>query len=307
MNDKRLKPRTDTLRELYIFSGNKCAMPDCKNVLIDEYGTWIGEVAHIYAASDGGPRANTSLSQEERRGAKNLILLCRKCHKIIDDNVEQYPAEKLFQIKEEHEGPYRKGLEQAKFKDCMDEYTTKLPDSLGAWGIMPSDEEFEDAFESLEKVIKDLAQVPTSTRKFLVKCLRRSSKSKSLHRDEELIVNAEEIRQAISVEGRQISRETIANHVKILEKYGFAYFRERDNYETGYIILRDDASVLYTAHRIAKNEQTERSDGFLSTLETILVRLDFSSFENAPREQSTSGKGGPSRKIRRAKNSRHTK
>lgn len=307
MNNKRLKPRTDTLRELYIFSGNKCAMPDCKNVLIDEYGTWIGEVAHIYAASDGGPRANTSLSQEERRGAKNLILLCRKCHKIIDDNVEQYPAERLFQIKEEHEEPYRKGLEQAKFKDCMDEYTTKLPDSLGAWGIMPSDEEFEDAFESLEKVIKDLAQVPTSTRKFLVKCLRRSSKSKSLHRDEELIVNAEEIRQAISVEGRQISRETIANHVNILEKYGFAYFQERDNYETGYIILRDDASVLYTAHRIAKNEQTERSDGFLSTLETILVRLDFSLFEKASIEQIDSRKGRPSRKNRPAKNSRHTK
>ena len=54
MNDKRLKPRTDTLRELYIFSGNMCAMPDCKQVLIDEDGTWIGEVAHIHAASDGG-------------------------------------------------------------------------------------------------------------------------------------------------------------------------------------------------------------------------------------------------------------
>ncbi len=307
MNDKRLKPRTDTLRELYIFSGNMCAMPDCKKVLIDEDGTWIGEVAHIHAASDGGPRANTSLSREERRAATNLILLCRNCHKIIDEKVEQYPAEKLFQIKEEHEGPYRKGLEQAKFKDCMDEYTTKLPNSLGAWGIMPSDEEFEDARESLEKAIKDLAQVPTSTRKFLVKCLRRSSKSKSLHRDEELLVNAEEIRQAISVDGRQISRETIANHVKILKKYGFAYFEEIDNYETGSIILRDDASVLYTAHRIAKNEQTERSDGFLSTLETILVRLDFSLFEKASIEQIDSGKRRPSRKNRPTKNSRHTK
>lgn len=284
-----------------------CAMPDCTNVLIDKDGTWLGEVAHIHAASDGGPRANPNLSPEERRNVENLILLCTKCHKRIDRDMKQYPAEKLFQIKEEHEGRYRKGLEQAVFEDCMDEYKITWPKSLDVWGIIPSDEEFEDAFESLEKVIKDLAQVPTSTRTFLVKCLRRSSESKSLHRDEELIVNAEEIRQAISVEGRQISRKTIADHVKILQKYGFACFEVIDDQETDDIIFSDDASVLYTAHRIAKNEQTERSDEPLSTLETILVRLDFFSFENASQEQSNSGKRRPSHKNRRAKNSRHTK
>ena len=307
MNDKRLPPKPETLRKLYIFSGNMCAMPDCKRVLIDKDGTWLGEVAHIYAASDGGPRANTSLSLEERREAKNLILLCRNCHREIDDKVEQYPAEKLFQIKKEHEGPYREGLKQAEFKDCMDEYTPKLPDSLGAWGIMRSDEEYEDARKSLENVTDRLAVVPLSTREFLVKCLRRSSRSKYPHRREELRVNAEEIRQAISVEGRQISRKTIAEHVKILQKYGFARFEVRDDQEPSDIIFSDDASVLYTAHRIAEYEQTVRSDELLSTLETILVRLDFSSFENASQEQSNSGKRRPSHKNRRAKNSRHTK
>lgn len=307
MKDKRLPPKPETLRKLYILSGNMCAMPNCTNVLIDKDGTWLGEVAHIHAASDGGPRANTSLSQEERRDAENLILLCRNCHRKIDKNVEQYPAETLIKIKERHESTYIKGLEQAELKDCMDEYTTKLPDSLGAWGIMRSDEEYEDARKSLENVTDRLAVVPLSTREFLVKCLRRSSRSKYPHRREELRVNAEEIRQAISVKGRQISRKTIAEHVKILENYGFACFEEKDNWETGYIIFGDDASVLYTAHRIAEYEQTVRSDGFLSTLETILVRLDFSSFESASREQSTSGKEGPSYKKRRAKNSRHTK
>ncbi len=307
MNDKRLKPKPETLRKLYIFSGNMCAMPDCKNVLIDKDGTWLGEVAHIHAASDGGPRANPNLSPEERRSADNLILICSICHTKIDSKGTQYSAEQLLEIKAEHEAIYRNGLQQAELKDCVDEYTPKLPDSLGALGIMRSDEEYEDVRELLENVTDRLAIVPLSTRKFLVKCLRRSSRPKYSHRREELIVNAEEISKAISIEGRQISRKTIAEHVKILQKYGFACFEVIDDQETGDIIFSDDASVLYTAHRIAKNEQTERSDGFLSTLETILVRLDFSLFEKASIEQIDSGKRRPSRKNRPAKNSRHTK
>ena len=309
MNDKRLKPRTDTLRELYIFSGNMCAMPDCKHVLIDEDGTWIGEVAHIYAASDGGPRANSSLSSEDRRNAENLILLCSNCHKKIDKNVKQYPAEKLFRIKEEHEGPYRKGLEQAVFEDCMDEYTPKLPDSLGAWGIMPSDEEYKDALESLRKVADRLSKVPTDTRDFLAKCLKRSSERRSSARNPEFEVLAAEIKESLSKYGIRISNNDIRVHVQILKEYDFAYYEEIDDLteHRELIVLKDEGSVLSTARSIAEDEQAVTSEGRSITLETILVRLDFSSFENASQEQSNSGKGRPSRENRRAKNSRHTK
>lgn len=309
MNDKRLKPRTDTLRELYIFSGNMCAMPDCKTLLIDEYGTWIGEVAHIYAASNGGPRANTSLSQEERRDAENLILLCRNCHRKIDDKVEQYPAEILIKIKERHEDPYRKGLEQAELKDCMDEYTPKLPNSFGAWGITPSDEEYEDARKSLAQVADRLSKVPPDTRDFLAKCIKRSSARQSRAGNEELEVLIAEIKGSLSRVGIRISNDELRNHVHILEKYDFAYYEEIDDL-TGHresIVLKDEADILSTARSIAEDEQTVTSEGRPVTLETILVRLDFSSFENASREQSTSGKEGPSHKKRRAKISRHTK
>lgn len=309
MNDKRLKPRTDTLRELYIFSGNMCAMPDCKQVLIDEDGTWIGEVAHIHAASDEGPRANTSLSQEERREAKNLILLCRKCHKIIDDKVEQYPAEKLFQIKEEHEGPYRKGLEQAKFKDCMDEYTPKWPDSLGALDAIHSDEHYEEAFESLHTVATRLSKLPTDTRDFLAKCLKRSSERRSSARNPEFEVLTEEIKGSLSKGGIRISNNEIRKHVQILDKYDFAYYEEIDDLteHRELIVLKDEGSVLSTARSIAEDEQAVTSEGHPITLETILVRLDFSSFENASTEQNNSGNRRPSRKNRRAKDSHHTR
>lgn len=309
MKDKRLAPKPETLRKLYILSGNMCAMPHCTNVLIDKDGTWLGEVAHIHAASDGGPRANTSLSQEERRDAENLILLCRTCHRIIDRNVQQYPAETLIKIKERHESTYIKGLEQAELKDCMDEYTTKLPDSLGAWGIMRSDEEYEDARKSLENVTDRLSKVPPDTRDFLAKCIKRSSARQSRAGNEELEVLAAEIKKSLSRHGIQISNKELHNHVRILEKYNFAYYEEIDDL-TGHresIVLKDEASILSTARDIAKDEQAVTSEGHPVTLETILVRLDFSSFENASIEQSTSGKEGPSHKKRRARNSRHTK
>lgn len=309
MNEKRLQPSTQTLRQLYILSGNMCAMPDCTTLLIDKDGTWIGEVAHIYAASDGGPRANSSLSSEDRRKFENLILLCSKCHKRIDSDVERYPAEKLFQIKKEHEGPYRKGLQQAELKDCMDEYTPKWPDSLGALDAIPSDEHYKKAFKSLHTVATRLSKVPPDTRDFLAKCLKRSSERRRSARNTELEVLIEEIKESLSRGGIRISDNELRNHVNILEKYDFAYYEEIYDL-TGhreYIVLKDEADILSTARSIAKDEQAVTSEGHPVTLETILVRLDFSSFENASKEQSDSGKRRPSRKNRSARKSRHAK
>ena len=76
--------------------------------------------------------------------------------------------------------------------------------------------------------------------------------------------------------------------MQILEKYDFAYYEEIDDSVTGHmemIVLKDEANVLSTALSITKDEQAVTSEGRPVTLETILVRLDFSSFENAPREQ----------------------
>lgn len=46
---KRLAPKQEVLRELYIKSGNECAFPGCHNVLVDENGKFVGEVCHIEA------------------------------------------------------------------------------------------------------------------------------------------------------------------------------------------------------------------------------------------------------------------
>lgn len=61
----------------------------------------FGEEAHIVARSAGGPRSGSYTG--DINGYDNLILLCSKCHKQVDDQVNAYPVDLLLQIKRDHE------------------------------------------------------------------------------------------------------------------------------------------------------------------------------------------------------------
>lgn len=105
-------------------SGNMCAFPDCKKVLvIDETSTddpsIIGEEAHIVAQKDDGPRGKSILTYEQRDKYENLILLCSIHHKIIDDQENEYTVEELHQFKETHENWVKNNLniDSKKIKD----------------------------------------------------------------------------------------------------------------------------------------------------------------------------------------------
>ena len=62
-------PDTHTQRRLFAASAGYCQNPQCSNELfIDAAGKsiHIAEMAHVFAANNGGPRAKTGLSKEER-------------------------------------------------------------------------------------------------------------------------------------------------------------------------------------------------------------------------------------------------
>lgn len=64
---KRLEPLTSTKRALYLLSRNECAFPHCKQLMVDRFGHFIGEICHIEAANKEGERFNPQQSNEERR------------------------------------------------------------------------------------------------------------------------------------------------------------------------------------------------------------------------------------------------
>jgi hypothetical protein len=98
----RKAPTAETSRALFAKSGNRCAFPGCTHELLNEKNEFIAQICHIEAALPGGERFNPLQTDEERRGLSNLILLCYG-HHIETNDVNEYPRERLWRMKADHE------------------------------------------------------------------------------------------------------------------------------------------------------------------------------------------------------------
>jgi hypothetical protein len=95
-------PSNPTIKRLFAMSHNLCAFPGCREPLV-EGETVVGDVCHVKGDRLGSARYDADQSDAERHGYENLIVLCRKHHRIIDNEEAEYPVERLLKIKKEHE------------------------------------------------------------------------------------------------------------------------------------------------------------------------------------------------------------
>ena len=94
--------RDKEIKILWGRSGNRCAV--CKLELTpDGSRETLGEMAHIVAKSNDGPRGDETMPIEERDSYNNLILLCPTDHVEVDKNYADWPVPRLHAIKTEHE------------------------------------------------------------------------------------------------------------------------------------------------------------------------------------------------------------
>jgi hypothetical protein len=70
----------------------------------------VGVAAHITAASPGGPRFDPTLSHGQRRSIENGIWLCQTHAKAVDDDVREWPVERLRKQKGDHESQIKKTI-----------------------------------------------------------------------------------------------------------------------------------------------------------------------------------------------------
>jgi hypothetical protein len=103
----------DERTKLWVRSGGRCAI--CNEYLLENEFTGhvlnVGEMAHNVGRrrSERSPRGMDHLPVEERNKAENLLLLCDRDHKTIDNVATRgdWPVERLQQIKRVHEDRIR--------------------------------------------------------------------------------------------------------------------------------------------------------------------------------------------------------
>jgi hypothetical protein len=109
MAKKTKRSYTDrTLKLLWGRAAGRCAMTDCRiDVFADatDYDpiVVIGEIAHVAAAGEQGPRASMVMTAADKNAYENLILLCRNCHGRVDGQPHFYSVARLLDIKQAHE------------------------------------------------------------------------------------------------------------------------------------------------------------------------------------------------------------
>lgn len=116
MSKKKVKKVTRKIdnkveRELWARAAGRCQFEGCNELVYKSSVTQervnSAEMAHIYSFSEDGPRGWKGFQGKlkELNSVKNLMLVCRNCHKLIDSDKEgeRYSAELLIGWKAAHE------------------------------------------------------------------------------------------------------------------------------------------------------------------------------------------------------------
>ena len=111
---KRINFLDSTKKILAGRAAYQCSHPNCEVVTIgpgenfDQINS-IGEAAHIYSASENGPRGQNGLSEADLKSIKNGIWMCKNHARLIDTNSgDGFTADQLKAWKYLHEESIKK-------------------------------------------------------------------------------------------------------------------------------------------------------------------------------------------------------
>lgn len=214
---KRLEPTKETLRELFLKSGNECAYPGCTHKIISSSGVFLAQICHIEAANEGGERFNSNQTNEQRRSFSNLLLMCHAHHKITDD-VITYTVQRMKDIKSQHESKFTDIVStiQNSFTDHTEKSTVNASSSLKRinrvlnWNN--TNDELVETLKDISAFSQRLRSLPIQARQILTLMVKRSM----YDHVNKLHISEHEIRL---VTGADISQ--LREVIQVLDKYGF--------------------------------------------------------------------------------------
>jgi len=259
---KRLAPTTETLREIYLRSGNQCAFPGCRRPIVDDSGNYVAELCHIEAAMPGALRFNSQQSNEDRKRYGNLMLLCHEHHVVTDDEAS-FPVKRMQEIKQTHEAKFSHIIEDIG-ADIVDraglgslrsaENLRRLNSVLG-WGLTDEQSAADlPEFALFEKRIRELVPEARRVLVVLVEVVSRTGRN----------VLVQEFEKRLAGVGG-----AFWDYMELLEKYELIriqYPSDEPPY-IEYVPLPSGWNVLETIGEFAAKSGV--------TLEELLVNLNF--------------------------------
>jgi hypothetical protein len=273
---KRLTPKPEVLRELYLLSGNNCAMPNCDGLIIDSSGVVLGHICHIEAAMPDGARFNNNMTNEQRRAGTNLVLMCGGHHAQIDSKQyeKEYDLERVRKIKRDHEAHFRgigDSLRQS-FRSIYSDETDRLnPTGSGLCKrlehVLPDcivdDDDAKTRALQLVQYVERLRKVPEPDRDFMSVVIRRAAK---LDIANSVLVHVDDVKNALGV---PVTR--MKSHGKAMERHGVG---DIDLYSTNgedepHVYVRDPSEYVTWFDIVRFCDKSG------AALEDFVIRLNF--------------------------------
>ena len=279
----RLAPKPSTLREIHILSGNQCARPGCNTVLVNSNGTSVASVCHIYAAEKNGPRPNNSLTPEQKRHSKNLILLCNTCHALVDSEEKTYTAEMLKKWKSDREKIFseigdslqKSYLEQ--ISDERDHFIIKSLINLDKYSQYLDQNNVshsvgKEEVAELNSYVERLMQLTLSDRSLLTKIVERALATPNIYESERGIDVHPDDLKVLRIDGVPLSQHRIRKFADTLERHRLGYLDFECAQE-----MRIYCPFDYLCWADLQEFATENG----KTLDNYICHLDFSDFEES--------------------------
>jgi hypothetical protein len=267
---KRLAPSTETLRELYLKSGNQCAFPGCRSPMINPDGAFVGQVCHIEAAEPGGERFNSAQSNEDRRKSSNLLLLCYQ-HHVETNDVSAFSVARVTRIKQEHEKKFSDVVGSI-LKSVVDHTVFSnpvKPESLvvmnGALGWELSSEHLVPMIEEVSGLIDRLCKVPIPARQLFHVIVDRATSEPMFG----LSAPIPEIQQATGLKTRELR-----GLYSVLDKYGLASVEGNGGFGVQMVCVRP----LQSGWRLWQDIKELARKNRLNLFE-VIVNVDFSALD----------------------------
>lgn len=237
---KRLPISFDVMRRLFAHSGNICAFPKCRALMIDDKGKFIGQVCHIKAAMPGGERFDINVTNQQRATADNLMLMCYQ-HHVETNDVNTFTVAKLRKMKRAHEKIFNDPVQTIlrSIQDVTADEYLQLPHNLrvlddAIWDGLDEEQRAGDLAD-FEKDARRLAKAPPAVRQFVFDVAARMHRGKGTKVVKEIngnwYVDLRDFYTRHLINGRPMTEQTAVRSARELEQYRLGGFD--DHWEDG--------------------------------------------------------------------------